>query len=401
MGFNKEKIQELYPEAKMYEAQLINKGTETLLKTACESGNYFGQLKKDGYWYQFEKHEHNSYLFSRSASTVTKLQAEKGANVPHIMEALDNLPKETILIGEVYYPGGTSKNVTTIMGCLPPKAIERQNGSYGKIHYYIHDILMYKGIDFVEQKTTNWQRYQILQKIFFLHGLDKYDFLELAESWEDNLYSRVGDSLAAGEEGMVIKAKDGIYEPGKRPTTNLKAKKVDFIDAVIMGFEEPTKEYYGQELDTWGYNIKLSNGYLNEDIFDDLLQLNSFKEDSKSKIIIESRLQGTYKDLCEIYGKENIIAVTKPYYYQWSNARIIIGAYDENNTIKKIGVIHSGISDEMKDNMTRCPEQYLHKVCKIQCMELDNKEYTIRHGFFKGLHSEKNPQECTIKDIFN
>ena len=370
MGFNKEKIQELYPEAKMYEAQLINKGTETLLKTACESGNYFGQLKKDGYWYQFEKHEHNSYLFSRSASTVTKLQAEKSANVPHIMESLDNLPKETILIGEVYYPGGTSKNVTTIMGCLPPKAIERQNGSYGKIHYYIHDILMYKGIDFVEQKATNWQRYQILQKIFYLHGLDKYDFLELAESWEDNLYSRVGDSLAAGEEGMVIKAKDGIYEPGKRPASNLKAKQVDFADAVIIGFEEPNVNYEGKEIENWQYWVGT--------------------DDHEERLEIKSH----YGELC-------CIPVTKAYYMNWYNARIKLGAYDDNGNIKEIGTIHSGISDEMKKDMTENPNNYFNKVVKIQCMSLDKKEKTIRHGFYKGIHPEKNPQECTLQEIFN
>ena len=82
---------------------------------------------------------------------------------------------------------------------------------FGKMVKARFHSLMYKGIDFVEQKATNWQRYQILQKIFYLHELDKYDFLELAESWEDDLYMRVGDSLAAGEEGMVIKAKDGIF----------------------------------------------------------------------------------------------------------------------------------------------------------------------------------------------
>lgn len=375
MAFNQEKIQELYPEAKMYEAQLINKGSDILLKSACDSGQYFGQLKKDGYWYQFEKHQNYSYLFSRSASTVTKLQAEKSANVPHIIEALDLLPPDTILVGEIYYPGGTSKNVTTIMGCLAPKAIERQNKGYGKIHYYIHDILMYKGVDLVENKATNWQRYQILQKIFYLHNLNQYDFLELAEVWDDDLYSRVGSSLAAGEEGMVIKKKDGIYEPGKRPTTNLKAKKVDFVDAIIIGFEEPTKEYYGKELESWGYNIKL---------------------DDK-----ETRLQGNYKELCELYGKENIIPVTKPYYYNWINARIIIGAYDNEGHKVKIGVIHSGISDEMKENMTNNPDKYLNKVCMIQCMELDSKEHTIRHGFFKGLRDDKEEFDCTFNIIFS
>ena len=377
MAFDKNKIQELYPGAILYEAQLINKGTDTLLKTACESGEYFGQLKKDGYWYQYENHEQGQYLFSRSTSRTTGLQSEKGMNVPHIMLALSALPLNTILIGEIYYPGGSSKDTTTIMGCLPTKAVERQNGSYGKIHYYIHDILMYDGIDFVAAETGAWNRYCILQKIWEKYEFDKYDFLELAEAWTDNLYSRVGDSLAAGEEGMVIKKKDAKYEPGKRPTTNLKAKQVDFADAIIIGFESPTKEYYGKELETWGYNI--------------------LEDDDET----DCRLQGTYTDLCEKFSNQKVVAVTKPYYYKWFNARIKIGAYDENRSIKEIGVIHSGISDEMKEDMTHNPDKYLGKVVKIQCMSLDKKEKTIRHGFYKGLHPEKNPQECTLKDIFS
>ena len=355
MAFNQEKIQELYPEAKMYSAMKINKGTDELLKKVCESGTAFGQIKKDGYWYQFEKHEHYSYLFSRSASTVTKLQSEKSANVPHIMEALSVLPKDTILIGEIYYPGGSSKTVTTIMGCLPKKAIERQNGKSGLIHYYIHDIIMFNGLDFVKNKVSNYDRYRILQKIFEKYNLAN-DYIELAEAWTDNLYSRIGTALAAGEEGMVIKVKDGIYEPDKRPLTMLKAKKVDFIDAVIIGFEEPTKEYYGKEIQNWNYWIQNENG--------------------------------------------KPIAVTKPYYMGWHNSRIKIGAYDNKGTLVEIGTIHSGISDEMKEDMTNNPDKYLNKVCSIQCMELDKKEHTIRHGFFKYMRDDKDIIDCQIEDIF-
>ena len=376
MAFNKEKIQALYPGAMMYEAQLINKGTETLLKSACESGEYFGQLKKDGYWYQYEKASAEcKYLFSRTASRTTGLQSEKSANVPHIIEALDCLPAGTILVGEIYYPGGSSKNTTSIMGCLPQKAIERQKSTYGYIHFYVHDILRFNGIDFVNAGTGSWDRYRILQKIWEQYNLDEYDFLELAKVWEDNLYSRVGDSLTAGEEGMVIKKKDAPYEPGKRPMTNLKAKKVDFIDAVVMGFEEPTREYYGKELETWGHNI--------------------LEDDDET----DCRLQGTYADLCEKFSNQKVVAVTKPYYYQWMNSRIIIGAYN-NGTLEKIGVIHSGISDELKESMSKNPEQYLGKVCMIQCMELDAKEHTIRHGFFKGIREDKNSTECTFEAIF-
>lgn len=374
MAFNKDKIQELYPEAVMYEAMKIEKGTDSLLQSACESGNYFGQLKKDGFWYQYERHTNYSYLFSRSTSRTTGLQSEKGANVPHIMNALSCLPANTILIGEVYYPGGSSKNTTTIMGCLPTKAIERQNGAYGKIHYYVHDILMYNGIDFVSAGTGSWDRYRILAKIWEQHNLGQYDFLELAEVWEDDLYARVGDALAAGEEGMVIKHKEGVYEPGKRPKTNLKAKKVDFADVVICGFEEPTKEYYGKEIESWQY-------WKSADPVGPFFNGNGYKG----------------------YLEGELIPVTKPYYMGWNNARIKVGLWQDGGSemgLVEVGTIHSGISDEMKQDMSEHPEKYLGKVCSIQMMEVDKSAGTIRHGFFKHMREDKNSTDCKYEDVF-
>lgn len=367
MSFDKNKIQELYPEAVMYEAMKIHASTDNELRTASFSGDWFGQLKKDGFWYQFEKHKNNSYLFSRTISKKTSLQVEKLANVPHIAAALNCLPSHTILIGEIYYPGKTSKNAAEIMGCLSDKAIERQKGERGLIHYYIHDILMYQNVDLYIAKVNNFTRYQILKKIFQIYNLNQYNFIELAEVWEDNLYERIGQALSNGEEGMVLKKKTGLYEPGLRPRTNLKAKKVDFAEAIIIGFESPTKEYYGKELDSWNYWIENST---------------------------QNKIEGFFS------GVEGYTPITKPYFYGWNNARIHIGAYDQNNKIKDIGIIHSGISDEMKEKMTLYPEKYLNQVCQIQMMEKDFKEYTIRHGFFRGLREDKNPQDCTLESIF-
>ena len=71
--FNKETIAKLYPEAEnlMIEPMLINKGDERSLKTACESGDYFGQLKNDGAFYQFVKTDNYEYLFGRTVSRTT------------------------------------------------------------------------------------------------------------------------------------------------------------------------------------------------------------------------------------------------------------------------------------------------------------------------------------------
>lgn len=382
MAFNTDKINELYPEAIMYEAMKIYPSTETSLKRACESSEYFGQLKKDGAWYQYEKHETNVYLFGRSVSKKTGLLTEKSGNIPHIINALDCLPPHTILIGEVYYPGKSSKDTVSIMGCLPAKAIERQNGSYGFIHYYIHDILMYNGVNLVRGMADNETRYKILKRIFTIYNLGQYDFIELAEVWEDDLYSRVGDALSSGEEGMVIKKKTGLYEPGKRPDTNLKAKKVDFADVIIIGFEEPTYLYNGKELQSWQY-------WVNPDE-----EQESFKNAQRYEI----------KCHYDKYIQEEVgmfyIPVTKPFYMGWWNSRIKIGAINDEGEIEEIGTIHSGISDEMKQDMTNHPENYLGAVCSIQMMEVDKKEHTIRHGFFKHLRKDKSKSDCLVRDIF-
>lgn len=386
MGLNNNILKELYPgsEGITYEPMLIHSSTTEQLKAACESGEWFGQIKKDGALYQYVKGLNGkSYLFGRTISKKTGVLTEKGANVPHIMEALDNLPNGTIIIGEIYYRGKTSKDVTPIMGCLPEKAIERQSSrEYGFIRYYIHDILMYDGVNFVTTKVNNELRYKILKKIYYIHNLEEYPYIHLACSWDDDLYNRIGRALSKGEEGMVLKKKDGIYEPGKRPMSNLKAKKTDFADVIIIGFEMPTIEYYGKELETWQYWINPMNGGFNT--YDDVLC---------------HTVGNHYNDYIN-KGKDLYMPVTKPFYMGWWNARIKIGAYDKDGNIINIGTIHSGIPDSMKQDMSEHPEKYLNKVCSIQCMELDRKEHTIRHGFLVNMRDDKNPRECTIDSIF-
>ena len=69
--------------------------------------------------------------------------------------------------------------------------------------------------------------------------------------------------------------------------------------------------------------------------------------------------------------------------------------------MKSIGTIASGLTDTMREDMTVNPEKYLYKVCEIQCMMKDNKEQTLRHGFFIKLRDDKNNKECKLKDIFS
>ena len=368
--FDIKEVEKLYPGAGglMIEPQLIHKGTDSQLK-ACDDGTWFAQLKKDGALYMYVKGlGGENYLFGRTVSKKTGLLTEKSANVPHIIEAFHDIPNGTIILGEIYYPGKTSKDVTSIMGCLAPKAIERQNGSYGPIHYYIYDCLGYNGTSLL--KYDNWTRYQVLQAIWYKNivvGSVIPWTVELAAAVDTDIYQSIGKALAAGEEGMVVKKKTALYEPGKRPQTMLKAKQVDNIDAVIIGFKDPEALYKGKEIENWQYWV---------DEFGNPVPIGFH------------------------YGNPRFEAVTKHFYYNWKNA-IEIGAYDSQGNLKSIGTIASGLTDFMREDMSLHPENYLNKVCEIQCMMKDNKEQTLRHGFFISIREDKNKEDCKLENIFS
>ena len=371
MPFDSYKVEQVYPGAGylMIEPQLIYKGTTEKLK-ATDDGTWFAQLKKDGALYMYVKGlGGENYLFGRTKSKVTGLLTEKSANVPHIIEAFRNLPNGTIILGEIYYPGKTSKDVTSIMGCLPQKAIDRQKGKYGWIRYYIYDCLSYNGTSLL--KYDNWTRYQVLQAIAKKHYFymeDGGSFLDVAEAVEENIYASIGKALAAGEEGMVVKKKTALYEPGKRPQSMLKAKQVDYIDAVIIGFKDPVAQYTGKDIENWPYWVGT--------------------DDHEEHLPVGLH----YGELCAI-------PVTKHYYYGWKNA-IEIGAYDEKGIMHSIGTIGSGLTDFMREDMSLHPDKYFGKVAEIQCMMKDNQAKTIRHGFFLQIRYDKPAEECLLDDIF-
>ena len=215
-------------------------------------------------------------------------------------------------------------------------------------------------------KGLEGQTYLFGRTIFEKYPIARNE-IELAEAWESNIYGNIGIALRSGEEGMVVKKKTALYEPGKRPQTMLKAKQVDYIDAVIIGFKDPEVHYTGKEIETWQYWV---NGY-----------------------------DGSHLPVGYHYGEDIADPVTKHYYYGWKNA-IEIGAYDENGNIHSIGTIASGLTDFMREDMTKYPENYIYKVCEIQCMMKDNKEQTLRHGFFLRIREDKNPTECLLSEIF-
>lgn len=372
----------------------IPDGKKNLFPSICASGEYFAELKKDGYWYMFERDaDGEMYLWSRNVSKTTGVLTEKSANVPHIMECFETIPNDTIIIGEIYYPGKRSKDVTPIMGALPALAIERQAGKYGYLRYYIHDILYYNGVSLINTRAD--VRYEILKRVYekhllFRYSIDNHPTIELAERVDDNIQEAVAAALDAGEEGMVLKKRTAPYTPGKRPAWDtIKIKKTDTCDAIVIGTLPATK-YYDGKLDVQSnYQGKDANQWPYWAVF-----------------VTEQEPSGPETKLCHKVpiGEYDVIKgigfktmpVTKAWYYDWPTA-IEIGAYDEStNSIVHIGSVASGLSDSDRANL----KEYVGKVCELAGMEKDCEAHTLRHFHFKRLRDDKVPEECTISSIF-
>ena len=93
-----------------------NKLSDAAVDAAFTNGEWVAQEKIDGAWYMLEKiDDEHIYLFGRTKSKKTGELTEKSENVPHIIEWAKQLPNGTILLGEIFVPGGHSNDVTKIM----------------------------------------------------------------------------------------------------------------------------------------------------------------------------------------------------------------------------------------------------------------------------------------------
>lgn len=340
----------------VYEPMLVGKCPKNY-KEILAKKDVIATVKKDGTWQQLIKEKNQVYMFSRSISKKTGFYSEKIDHVPHIGDwAMKNLPNGTAIVGELYFPGGSSRDVTKVMGALVDKAIERQaDDDLGKLHFYAHDILKYNGEDYVLSNVDYGHRYSNLCRNIDI--MTKHpDFIEIASCYDNaylDLMAATDKVIANGEEGMVFRIEDGLYAPGKRqPKVMWKIKEhVDSLDFVITDLLDPVYAYDGKTPDTWQYTDDNGN------------------------------------------------PITKAAFYGWKNA-VEISCYDGDELVR-IGTVSSGIPDEMKEDMAVNPDRYLGQVCRVGCMSVDASERTLRHPIFLGMHEDKPAKDCKVEDAFS
>ncbi len=373
-------MSELYLGSHQLEPMKYNgKPSQTLIDEAFKgNGQWVAQQKYDGALYMLEKIDNEHiYLFARTKSRKTGELVEKSANVPHIIEWAKSLPDDTVLLGEIYVPGGKSNDVTKIMGCTPTNAINRQKGTgYGGfIHYYIFDCIRFNGINLCN--TGFVARFKKFQDWFYTQDINVY--VEMSHVYTENFEEKLHNILANGGEGMVFKKFDAIYEPGKRPTkTYFKMKQhMDSLDLVCIGLEDPIRKYTGKEIETWQYWIE--RGEMDQ-------------TGACQWIPRHGYYYKEYQSNPHIYQP-----VTKPWYYGWKNA-MTLGLY-KNGELIEIGRVVSGLTDIIREDMANNPDNYIGQVVEVECMST-TKDGALRHPVFIRMRDDKNSEDCRWEEIF-
>lgn len=349
-------------EAEKYWSPPKSTNLQELAKNLIFSGDYIGARKIDGHWAMLIKHNGVISMRGRDES-VRGGYLNKIGHIPHIAEEFNKFPNGTVAIGEIYFPYEEgSKNVTTILGCKEDKALIRQKNK--KLHYYIFDMLAYKGESLIEKPLEERIKY-------FRSGATYIHFAEYFEG--QALWNLLVKTLEDKHEGVVIQRRDGQYEPGKRTTRKtLKIKKEIqlTIDAYLTGnYKKATETYKGTEPEHWQYWI---NNRTNE------------------KLLGEQ-----YYDL--YFNGEPIEPITKDHYYDLP-ASIEFAVMDPDGQDQHLCWI-SNITDEIKYLIKEDTNSCRGKVAKISAMEIDSETGKLRHAKIMEWRIDKPMKDCTSQQL--
>ena len=329
---------------------------------------YIGSTKQDGHYARFIKDDNGNMRLQGRTESVNGGYLNKIEWVPQCMEFFNSLPNGTCLLGELYFPTKRgSRNVTTILGCLKEKALDRQNKGE-KLSYYVFDVWAFDGKSYLKTKIED--------RIKTLNSLKekKFDNIEIADYLKgEELWNKYGEVLASGGEGIVITKLGTVPEPGKRTarkTLKCKMEVEETIDAFVDGnYKESTVEYSGKMIDTWTYWMNTKTG--------------------------EKFNKNMYK---EYVNGEPIIAITKGFYNGWASA-ISFSVIKGNDPIHICWI--SGIDESIREKIVTNPKELIGKVAAITCMEVEHidGEYSLRHPRIDTWRSDKSYKDCEWTQI--
>ena len=365
-------------EAMRYYSPSTSWSAEKKKKNAEEkifSGDWLGSMKKDGTFCMCGRNLNGEIFLRPRARNVKKEFVNKVDWVPQFHDFLNSIDPGTVFLGEVYLPNNEqAKATTSILNCLLPKSLKRQENEENRLYLYIFDVLAENGQSYLNKRAE--ERFDLLNT-FSKTYLNKY--VSWAEYYEGKeLWNKLQEYLADGREGMVITHKDSPYDPGKRSakkTLKIKKEVQETIDCVIMGANAPSREYNGKEIESWPY------------WFDELE--NEF-------ITAKAYMREYHTNIYAAYVEgAPVRPVTRNWFFGWAGS-LKLGLYDGDKLVH-VGDL-SGITDEMK----KFWKNYVGTVVEISCMEISENQQGgkgFRHPRLINIRIDKNAKDCTIDQI--
>lgn len=359
-------------------------------------------------------------VFSRRISKKTNFYVENSDSLPQIREIDVPELSGTILDGEMFIDGLPFKEVSSTLNCKWDKAIDRQIDK-GFISLHAFDILFYHGIDLRRMPLIRRKEYlrlaveeanspyikevpyfecgKPINDLEIVYRIDDYGEAMFYEDLEDNkdiypnLYKCHKENkpltprayyeliVSTGGEGLIVKPKNGKYLH-KRGWEYSKIKKFLTRELVVIGFDEPTREYEGKDIKNWGYWVRESDN---------------------------KRVQGNY------YNQKGYIAVTKHYYHnQVGVMRLGVVITDEEYESipkNKRGLLTnisgnqlmlvcecSGFDDETRAYFTRNKFDIIGSVVEVRANELFRDSGRMRHPRYMRMRYDKEAERCTWID---
>lgn len=355
--------------AEKYWSPTKNQNIKEIVKNAIYSGAYTVSEKIDGDWRMLIRDmEGNFHLRGRSES-VNGGFADKVEWVPHITNELNQLPNGSVLLGELYLDSQRgSRKVTTIIGCLKDKALDRQEKGE-KLSYYVFDVLAWNGHNLCDKTLES----RITTLNYVEEYCKKYVTTSKYELNPIRMEELIAKLLAADLEGAVLKRLDGKYEQGKRTARkSIKVKKeiANNIDCFTTGRYKPaTVEYTGKEIQDWTYWQDIRTGEkFNYNRFDDYINTHT------------------------------VIPITKGHYYGWAGA-IELAVWRNDHEVPVAWI--SNVTEEVKAGIVGAPEQWKHRVCEVQAMMIEKDTKALRHGKIMKWREDKEWKDCDGHEIFD
>ena len=346
------------------------------LEQMIDSGNYIAAEKFDGNFTRAVITRERTALQTRGISKVTGTFSELQDKVFFWDDVVNAFQKgDTVILGELYLPGGVDKDVGAISRCLTEKARARQKDK--KLEWRIFDVLCLDGENLIDCGIEERVSYipEIVNRINnpLVRGVSYYPM-------DDTFFNRLNEIFARGGEGMVCSKKGVPYTPDKRSkawdTVKVKQEISQDVDCLITKLIPCEKIYNGDYLGDW-----------------------QLWENSRTGELVDGPYFSAYQ-LGEPY-----IPVSRNYFNHYCGA-IQVSVYDKNHELVPLCNV-AGLTDDFKaalrDNFD---EWYLTPVTiggmMVSTANADSNGYgiSIRHPYLKAIRKDDiDPEDCTLSKI--